>query len=313
MEKLICPGCTAPLTPNTIQAALVCEYCGTAVSNSLYNEVEARAAAIPTLEEKCVQALIEMGEGENLTEVEDNCFGNPLRSITSARQAMDVPDQEHIYFLIDHLSIFGNVKEALALGESGLYYLCQGEEGHRSWEAFITGAISCEDRTSWTDAGRICIGTSLVFSVSSEADSRLARFLIDFHNRMYHEHTGKTAPADWAVTKPVEETQRASTPTLAGAMRAAAGSLLRPRTTIRPVLQRTVRPAPVQRGHLRRMEPPRPVIPVRQPAPVQRPGSMSRTVGGHKGPGGPGMGLGGRGMGGPGGRGGCGPGGRGRR
>ena len=36
MEKLICPACGAPLTPDSTQPFLTCEYCDTAVENKYY-------------------------------------------------------------------------------------------------------------------------------------------------------------------------------------------------------------------------------------------------------------------------------------
>lgn len=206
MEKLICAGCAAPLVPDTSLPALTCEYCGTVVTNPYYIEAHAQAAKEPTLQEMCVQTLVEMGQSEQLHEIDENCFGNPISGARDAREAMEVPQEENLYFLIDHLSIFGNIKECIALGDRGLYYRCDGEEGCRDWETFITGAISGVENGTWTEAGTLNIGTSLSFSIANDADLRLARFLIDFHNRMYARHTGETAPSSWTISKPIEQT-----------------------------------------------------------------------------------------------------------
>ena len=90
MEKMICSSCGATLIPSNTQAFLVCEYCDTSVPNPHYDEAAAKAAAEPTLEEICVETLIQMGENENLASLGD-CFGNPLKNIDSSRAALNVP------------------------------------------------------------------------------------------------------------------------------------------------------------------------------------------------------------------------------
>lgn len=319
VEKMICSSCGATLIPNTIQPALVCEYCDTAVANPYYVESDAIAAAQPTLPEMCVQTLVEMGRAENLADVDENCFGEPIQNADTARAAMKIPDGEKLYFLYDHQSLLGMVlgmlTEGIALTDNGLYYLCDGKAGSRSWEAFITGAISCVDRASWQDEGRLSIGTSLSVAVSSDTDSRLARFLIDFHNRVYHKHTGQTAPDSWSVTAGQAQqeqvlAQTVQTGTLAGTVLTAARSLLQRsaaqrHVVQRPTVMRTVKRPEPARHHVQRPEPPRSV---RQQPPVhrqqtERPGGMFRPSagpggrggmggprGGHGGPGGPGRG-----------------------
>ncbi|MBQ8554236.1 MAG: hypothetical protein IJ438_00040 [Clostridia bacterium] len=318
MEKLICSSCGATLTPNTTQAFLTCEYCDTTVPNAHYNESDAKAAAMPTLEELCVETLLEMGESEKLSELDESCFGNPLLSADSARSAMGIPDQERVYLLYDHVSLLGSIKEAFALTDTGLYYKCDGDEGSRSWEAFITGAISCVDRDGWQQDGTLEIGTSLRFEISSDKDSRLARFLIDFHNHVYHQHTGETAPDSWSANEREADVQAAEAGGIAATVAAAARTLLQ-RSAIqrtaaqRPMVLRTNPKPAMSRYHTRKQEPPRPA---HQNAPqpprqqrmdrMDRPGGISRPAGG---PGGRGSigGPGGRGsMGGPGGRGGMG-------
>lgn len=320
MEKLICSSCGAAITPNTTQPILTCEYCDTSIPNAYYVESDAKAAAEPTLQELCIQTLIEMGENENLADVDANCFGNPIHSADTARAGMGIPDREKLYFLYDHLSLLGTVKEGFALTDGGLYFKCDGDEGSRSWEAFITGSIACEDRVSWQEAGTLAIGTSLKFSISSDADSRLAKFLIDFHNHVYHQYTGQIAPEAWSVVENGTTAQVAEAPSLADTVLSAARTLLgraavqRTITTQRPVVLRTAKKTVAQKYHTRHVEPPRPARPVapqpmRQPR-MERPMSGSRSMGGPGGRGGMG-GPGGRGgRGGPGGMGGPG---RGRR
>lgn len=248
MDKLLCPSCCAPLSPNTVTQFLTCEYCGTAVPNAYYEEEDAKAAAVPTLDETCVRTLIEMGEREKLAELNERCFGNPLPSADSVRAALDIPDEVKVYLVMDHLSILGAIKEAYALTDNGLYYKCGDEEGSRSWEAFITSPISCIDRGSWREDGTLSIGSALTFSIDSDEDSRLARFLIDFHNHVYRQHTGDAAPSAWAITEYPAETGAEGnsglggalgTATLAGTVLTAARSLL----TNSSSSQRTVRSA----------------------------------------------------------------------
>lgn len=235
MDKLLCPSCCAPLSPNTVAQFLTCEYCGTAVPNAYYEEEDAKAAAVPTLDETCVRTLIEMGEREKLSELNERCFGNPLPSADSVRAALDIPAEVKVYLVMDHLSILGAIKEAYALTSNGLYYKCGDEEGSRSWEAFITSPISCIDRGSWREDGTLSIGSALTFSIDSDEDSRLARFLIDFHNHAYRQHTGEAAPSAWAITEYQAEAEEEEstglggilgTSTLAGTVLTAARSLL---------------------------------------------------------------------------------------
>lgn len=344
MNKMLCPGCCAPLSPNTIQAFLTCEYCGTAVPNAYYEESDAKAAAEPTLAEICVKTLIEMGEREKLAELNESCFGNPLPSADSVRTALDIPDEAKVYLVMDHVNILGSIKEAYALTDSGLYYKCGDDEGSRSWDAFITSAISCIDRGSWREDGTLSIGTALTFSIDSDEDSRLARFLIDFHNHVYRLHTGEAAPAEWAITEyqaEEEEQNDASildaglgsalgTAGLAGTVLSAARTLLTgsssSQRTVRSTAHRPIvvppspRPAP-SKYHMTKQELHRPTQKAAPSLsrPAQRPGGMQTSRpqhmdrpggihGGRGGMGGPGGNPGGRGsMGGPGGN----PGGRG--
>lgn len=56
MEKLVCSACGAPLTPNTDQPYLTCEYCDTAVPNAFYREPVPAAQPAPAAEAKPVEA-----------------------------------------------------------------------------------------------------------------------------------------------------------------------------------------------------------------------------------------------------------------
>lgn len=321
MEKLICTSCGATLNVTTISQVLVCEYCDTAVANPYYDESAALAAATPTLPELCVQTLLEMGANENLADVDNNCFGQPITNIDSARAAMGIPDKEKVYFLYDRQSLLGLVlgvlAEGLALTDSGLYYKCNGESGSRSWEAFITGAISCTLPSDWQQEGRLSIGSSLGVAVTSDAESRLARFLIDFHNRVYHKHTGQTAPESWCVNQRAVQVQSAASglggalgkATLAGTVLTAAQSLLQrsvaqrtaPQRHVvqRPTVMRTVKRPEPQRHQPRREMPQRPAQPMHRQQ-TQHPGGMFRPSAPAGRPGRHGGMVGGRGMGGPG-------------
>lgn len=303
MDKMLCPGCCAPLSPNTIQAFLTCEYCGTAVPNAYYEESDAKAAAVPTLDETCVQTLVEMGEREKLAELNERCFGNPLPSADSVRAALDIPNEAKVYLVMDHVNILGSIKEAYALTDNGLYYKCGDDEGSRSWEAFITSPISCVDRGTWREDGTLSLGTALTFSIDSDEDSRLARFLIDFHNHVYRLHTGEAAPSAWSLTEyPAEEGVQSDdtglegilgTAGIAGTVLSAARSLLTgssSRQTIRSVPHRPVvippthKPSP-SKYHMTKQELHRPARktsplvrtqPIRpaKPAAAARPGNM---------------------------------------
>lgn len=312
MEKIICSSCGATITPNTTQPFLTCEYCDTAIPNAYYVESDAKAAATSTLDELCVQKLIEMGESENLSELEGERFGNPIRGAHTERDIVDVPADEQMYLCYSHTALLGGVKEAFVLADGGAYYLHDGDKGHRSWEAFITGAIACEDRGGWTEEGQLSIGSSLQFAVSSEADSRMARFLVDFHNLVYRQHTGETAPAAWKVTAygeqavEVEREKNVSVPSVAATVLTAAGALLggtlRKRTTTaaaphRPVLN-TARRTTIPKVRFHDAEPPRPARGMHahpaQRQPMARPDRPNRPAGGRGGMGGPGN-MGGRG------------------
>lgn len=315
MEKLICSCCGAAIVPNITKAFLTCEYCDTSTPNPHYSEAAAAEAAKPSLKETCIQKLLEMGRAQNLTDIDADCFGEPINAIDVARSGLAISDAHQVYFLYEHTFLFLAFSDGLALTDGGLYYACDSGKGCLSWEAFITGAISCVDHTDAQD-GTLTIGSTITLPVKSEKDSRLARFLVDYHNHVYRLHTGETAPSAWAVTEPAAAVNSgADSPSLldvllpaAGAMAAASG---RRRTVIQrtPGMHPTSRPtaAPDRRSQL---QPPRPLHsqPHHRPAPGRS--------GGHPGnPGRPGMGgLGRPGMGGPGGRPGMGgPGGRGRR
>lgn len=229
MEKMLCPSCGAPIIPTVTQAFLTCEYCGSSVANPHYSEAaaaEAARSAKPDTKAICVKTLIEMGQSENLDSVDPDCFGNPIYQGDSARSALSIPDDEQLYFLYAHSILLLGFSEGIALTDGGLYYSCGGEKGSRSWDAFITGAISCADRVNKQD-GTLRIGSSITISVDSDRDSRLARFLVDFHNHAYHLCTGEAAPASWTVTEPRVTADAADDdPSLLGTILPAVGALL---------------------------------------------------------------------------------------
>ena len=313
MEKMICSSCGATMTPNNTQPFLTCEYCDTTVANPHYEQGTATAAPAVDLQALCVQKLMDMGKNENLADVADGCFGTPIQEAGTARSAMEIPDREKVYLVMDRSSIFWSVEEGLALADGGLYYKHDGETGKRSWESFITDAISFAAGSSKAQPGTLNIGTSLAFSITTEEDARIARFRVDDHNQVYRQYTGDAAPAAWTVTESeaVEEGS-AGIGGLLGTVAAVATTLMRnnrartvvPRSVVqRPVVQRSFRQTPPPKPQTRRMEPARPARPMGQPAhrpSAQRPGGMYHN-GGHGG------------MGGPGGRGGHGGPGRGRR
>lgn len=317
MEKIICSSCGATLTPNSTQPFLTCEYCDTTVPNAHYVQGEGSGANVD-LPALCVQKLIEMGEGENLASVAEGCFGNPIQSAHAARDAMEIPGREKVYFVMDRSSILWSVEEGLALTDTGLYYKHDGEAGKRSWESFITGAIACTAGDSKQDPGTLSIGSGLSFSITTEEDARLARFLVDYHNQVYRQYTGESAPESWTAAEaaPQEEEESYGLTDVLGKVATVAGALLGtrrhtviPRSVVqRPVVQRSYRQQPPARPAMRRQEPQRPRQPMGQQAHRphnDRPGGMFRPSGNHGGPGGRG------GHGGPGGRGGMGgPGGR---
>lgn len=306
MEKIICSSCGATMTPNSTQPFLTCEYCDTTVPNTYYVQGEGAAATVD-LPALCVEKLIVMGEGENLAGVTDGCFGNPIQNAYAARDAMEIPGQEKVYFVMDRSSILWSVEEGLALTDTGLYYKHDGEAGKRSWESFITGAIACTSGDSKQNPGTLSIGIGLSFSITTEEDARLARFLVDFHNQVYRQYTGESAPASWAAVEAAvqQEEESFGLTDVLGKVATVAETLLGtrqrkviPRSVVqRPVVQRSYRQQPPPR----RQEPQRPSQPaghqVHRPC-NDRPGGMFRPSGNHGGPGGPG------GHGGPGGRGG---------
>lgn len=317
MNKLICTCCNAPIVPTTTQPFLTCAYCDTSMPNPYYSQSDAAEAAQPSLEETCLSTLLEMGAAQNLAKLDPDCFGSPINGVDSARAGLSISDAHSVYLLYAHTFLLIAFSDGLALTDGGLYYKCDSGAGRLSWEAFITGAISCVDRTDDQD-GTLKIGSSIELAVKSEKDSRLARFLVDFHNHVYHQHTGETAPAAWAVTEPAAAVQAeadADTPSLLGTVLPAVGALLggsvlRKQTIARraPAMYPTSRPT-VRQDRRDHVEPPRPL----HSQPHQRtgmtfgkPGNMSqRRPGGMGMPGGqrsPGGAGGPGGMGGPGGQ-----------
>lgn len=314
MEKLICSCCGAAIIPTTVQAFLTCEYCDTSISNPWYDEAAAAEAAKPSLQELCLKTLLEMGGDVQLEKLDPDCFGNPIYCIDTIRAGMGIPDAEQVYFLYAHTVLMIGFSDGLALTDTGLRYKCDSGEGSLSWEAFITGAISCTDRSGRRN-GMLRIGTGVELDVVSDKDSRLARFLVDFHNRVYQLYTGEAAPAAWGVTA-VSGTE-AESPSLLGTLIPAVGALLGGSALRRAAIARrtpsmhpTSHPT-VRQDRRDRIEPPRPLHTpphgrMNRPAPAH---SEHRGAGGRPGqPGRPGRGgqrgtgMGGRpgGMGGPG-------------
>lgn len=211
METLICACCGAKLVPTTTTAFLTCEYCDNSVNNPYYDADAAQEAAKPDFAATALATLREMGVKQNLRAIDVDCFGEPLNNIDSARRAMSIPDGEQVWFLFAHNIFLLGFSDGLALTDTGLYYHCDDGKGSLSWENFISGAISCLDETDGVD-GTLKIGSTVTLAVKDEKDSRLVRFLVDFHNQVYLACTGSAAPAAWCVT---EHAARAATYTAA--------------------------------------------------------------------------------------------------
>lgn len=200
MTKMICSCCGAPIVPSITQAFLICEYCDTSAPNPHYDQSAAEQAAKPSASEICIASLLEMGEAQNLDNLDSSCFGKPIHAIAAARAGLSIPDAQQVYFLYAHTILLLGFSDGLALTDGGVYYSCDSGKGSLSWDAFVTGAVSCTDRTG-SQNGTLKIGSGVELGVKSEKDSRLARFLVDFHNHAYHLYTGETAPAAWNVSE----------------------------------------------------------------------------------------------------------------
>ena len=265
MEKLLCSCCGAAIVPTVAQAFLTCEYCDTSVPNPYYDATAAAEAAKPSLEDSCLCTLLEIGKAQNLASLDPDCFGTPITGIDAARAGLSISDADNVYLLYQHTFLFVAFSDGLALTDSGLYYKCEGGSGRLSWESFITGAIACVDRTD-DQEGTLSIGSTIELPVKSEKDSRLARFLVDFHNQVYRQHTGETAPASWAVTDPAASVQEeASGSSLLGSVLPAVGALLgssalRKQTISNraPAMHPTSHPT-LQQDRRNHVEPPRPL------------------------------------------------------
>lgn len=268
MDKMICSCCGATLVPTTLTTFLTCEYCDSSVANPYYDQAAAAEAEKPSLQEICLSTLKEMGASQNLASIDADCFGDPIDGVNTARIGLSIPDSQQMYFLYAHNILLLGFSDGFALTEEGLYYDCGSGSGALSWETFITGAISCVDEANGQD-GTLKIGSSLEIAVKNEKDSRLARFLVDFHNQVYHQHTGETAPAAWCVTEPAAaqtyaQTAEANDPSLLDMVLPGIGALLGGTRTRRTVVQRTPSMHPTSRPTVRqdrreRIEPPRPL------------------------------------------------------
>ncbi len=294
MEKMICSCCGAAIVPNITQAFLTCEYCDTSVSNPHYNESAAAQASQIPLEETCIAELLKMGEAQQLSQLAADCFGKPIHGIDSARAGLSIPDAQQVYFLYAHNILLLGFSDGLALTDSGLYYCCDAGSGNLPWSAFVTSAISCADRSDGSQ-GTLKIGSAIEIAVKSDKDSRLARFLVDFHNHVYQLHTGNAAPAAWAVTEGADSVEDSDSPSLLGTVLPAVGSLLlgsatRRQTVARrtPTMHPTSHPT-VQQDRRNHVTPPRPLHsqPHRHGG-MNRPGGQSRPGMGAQRPGNPG-------------------------
>lgn len=294
METMICSCCSARLVPTTLTPFLTCEYCDSSIPNPHYDADAAAAAEAaatkPNAASIGLAVLKEMGAAQNLADLDRNCFGDPINAIDSARAGLAIPDDQQVYFLYEHTFLFVAFSDGLALTDGGLYYCCDSGRGSLSWEAFLTGAISCIDHTEMQD-GTLKIGSGVELPVKDEKDSRLARFLVDFHNRAYHQYTGGIAPASWAVTEPASAPAQAEerSSSLLGSVLPGIGALVgstllgsssntqrtnHTRTILRkPTVHSTSHPT-IRRDRREHVEPPRPL---HVPAPHQRPSRPGST------------------------------------
>lgn len=293
MEKLICSCCGAAIIPNITSAFLTCEYCDTSIPNPRYDESAAADAAKPSLEERCITALLEMGQDQNLAKLDPDCFGTPINGIDTARASLSIPDAQQVYLLYQHTLLFLALSDGLALTDGGVYYKCSTGEGILSWDAFVSSAIACTDCSGSQD-GTLRLGSAIELPVKSDKDSRLARFLVDFHNHIYQLHTGDAAPAAWCVRESASADARDNS-SLLETLLPAAGALLgvssaQRKTIIRrtPTMHPTSRPTAPQdrRGHV---VPPRPLhSQPHRPGAHHPSGGMGRPGGPSGRPGGPG-------------------------
>lgn len=282
MEKLICSCCGAAIVPDVAKAFLTCEYCDTSMPNPRYDEAAAAEAAKPSLDEACIAELLEMGQSAKLDSLDPDCFGQPINGIDTARAGLGIPDAQRVYFLYAHTFLWLAFSDGLALTDGGLYYKCDNGEGCLAWDAFITAPISCTDRSGDQD-GTLRIASSIEIAVKSDKDSRLARFLVDFHNHMYQQHTGSAAPSDWSVT---EQTAAAedSSPSLLGTVLPAVGALLGASQVRRNITQRIPTMHPTGRPTVRQdrrdhVEPPRSLhSQPHRPGGLHRPGMQQRPA-----------------------------------
>lgn len=307
METMTCACCSAKLVPTTLTPFLTCEYCDTSIPNPHYDEAAAAAAtaeaAKPDAAALALASLKEMGAAQNLAGLDRSCFGDPINAIDAARAGLSIPDDEQVYFLYEHTFLFVAFSDGLALTDGGVYYSCDSGKGSLSWEAFVTGSISCVDEADDVD-GTLKIGSGVELAVKDEKDSRLARFLVDFHNHVYHQYTGETAPASWAVTEPAASaavSTQAEGGSLLGSVLPGIGALVgsailgtgttrrtptaRTSSILRtPTVHPTSRPT-VQRDRREHVTPPRPLNVPNHQRPTGRPGGIG-GFGGQRSPGG---------------------------
>lgn len=277
METMICESCGATITPAPSQPCLMCEYCGTVVNNPHYDG--SASAPEQDLDAQCVMLLVQQGASAGLPE---GVFGAPLANAYAAREALNVPQTEQVYFVFAHGTIWRSFSEGFALCDTGLYYLSDGDSGKRTWEGFATGEISGRPYGGWGQTGSLRVG-ALTFLLDSNDDNDAAEFLVDFHHSCYRLFTGKTAPAAWRLSDEQPDEQPAAagsvskaiaTAAVANTVLSAARTLLGGQTHRRTIIPRTTMQHPAARQGARRPpQPPRPT-----PRMMQRPAAPARPA-----------------------------------
>ena len=175
-----------------------------AFSNRAYSEwYDEELPGNEDINDLCVRRLIAKCEDEgHLASV---VFGDPVpdsKQITKARECLNIPAEEDIYFFYD-LTIFSSGKTGLAMTDSGLYYNTGmlGDTGHISWEDFVTSPMwyDLPDRDEKSSQGTLHFGNAFTLSFSIESSRDAINFYLELHNDLYEEHTGERAPRDWGI------------------------------------------------------------------------------------------------------------------
>ena len=84
MEKLICPACGAPITPDNTQPFLTCEYCDTSMENKYYVAPAVKEPA----EEPVVSHPAEPVEAEETPAEEESSGGSLLKTLIGVGTAI---------------------------------------------------------------------------------------------------------------------------------------------------------------------------------------------------------------------------------